>query len=193
MKVTKDSVVSLVYQISTEEGVLIEESPLSRPLHYLYGSGCLMAGLENALEGRKAGDRFDVNVSADEGYGNYDEDLVQHVPKEIFMQAGVLEPGMRFLVDTDSGQIPVKIIEVKNEYVIIDANPDFAGQNLHCSVEVLAIRAATPEERIHGHVHDEHCAHYENGYDRVTGSDQYLYAQDDNQSVSCGNSSCGCH
>ncbi len=81
MKVTKDLVVSLAYQVRTEDGVLVDESPVSAPLDYLHGHGSLIAGLENALEGHEAGDSFDVRVNADEGYGSYDENLVQRVPK----------------------------------------------------------------------------------------------------------------
>ena len=57
MKVAKDLVVSLAYQVRTEDGVLVDESPVSAPLDYLHGHGSLIAGLEKALEGHEAGDR----------------------------------------------------------------------------------------------------------------------------------------
>lgn len=85
MKVAKDLVVSLAYQVRTEDGVLVDESPVSAPLDYLHGHGSLIAGLEKALEGHEAGDSFDVRVNADDGYGSYDENLVQRVPKDVFM------------------------------------------------------------------------------------------------------------
>lgn len=39
MKVAKDLVVSLAYQVRTEDGVLVDESPVSAPLDYLHGHG----------------------------------------------------------------------------------------------------------------------------------------------------------
>ena len=50
MKVAKDLVVSLAYQVRTEDGVLVDESPVSAPLDYLHGHGSLISGLETALE-----------------------------------------------------------------------------------------------------------------------------------------------
>ncbi len=67
MKVAKDLVVSLAYQVRTEDGVLVDESPVSAPLDYLHGHGSLISGLETALEGHEVGDKFDVAV----GKGKY--------------------------------------------------------------------------------------------------------------------------
>ncbi|MGS6270901.1 peptidylprolyl isomerase, partial [Enterobacter hormaechei] len=53
MKVAKDLVVSLAYQVRTEDGVLVDESPVSAPLDYLHGHGSLISGLETALEGHE--------------------------------------------------------------------------------------------------------------------------------------------
>ncbi len=77
MKVAKDLVVSLAYQVRTEDGVLVDESPVSAPLDYLHGHGSLISGLETALEGHEVGDKFDVAVGANDAYGQYDENLLQ--------------------------------------------------------------------------------------------------------------------
>lgn len=156
MKVAKDLVVSLAYQVRTEDGVLVDESPVSAPLDYLHGHGSLIAGLEKALEDHNVGDRFDVFVPANEAYGNYDEVLVQRVPKDVFMGVDELQVGMRFLADTDQGPVPVEITEVEDDHVVVDGNHMLAGQNLNFNVEVVAIREATEEELAHGHVHGEH-------------------------------------
>lgn len=58
MKVAKDLVVSLAYQVRTEDGVLVDESPVSAPLDYLHGHGSLISGLETALEGHEVGDKL---------------------------------------------------------------------------------------------------------------------------------------
>ncbi|SFD25621.1 peptidylprolyl isomerase [Pragia fontium] len=163
MKVAKDLVVSLAYQVRTEDGVLVDESPVSAPLDYLHGHGSLIAGLEKALENHAVGDRFDVFVTANEAYGDYDEVLVQRVPKDVFMGVDELQVGMRFLADTDQGPVPVEITEVEDDHVVVDGNHMLAGQNLNFNVEVVAIREATEEELAHGHVHGEHDHHGEGG------------------------------
>jgi FKBP-type peptidyl-prolyl cis-trans isomerase SlyD len=172
MKVVKGLVVSLAYQVRTEDGVLVDESPVSAPLDYLHGYGSLITGLEKALEGHEAGDSFDVCVKADEGYGHYDENLVQRVPKDVFMGVDELEVGMRFLADTDQGPVPVEITAVEDEHVVVDGNHMLAGQDLNFHVEVVAIREATAEELQHGHVHGEH-DHHEHGEGCCGGHDDH--------------------
>ncbi|VEA68732.1 FKBP-type peptidyl-prolyl cis-trans isomerase slyD [Serratia plymuthica] len=194
MKVAKDLVVSLAYQVRTEDGVLVDESPVSAPLDYLHGHGSLIAGLEKALEGHEAGDRFDVNVGANDAYGNYDENLVQRVPKDVFMGVDELEVGMRFLADTDQGPVPVEITEVDGDHVVVDGNHMLAGQNLNFNVEVVAIREATAEELAHGHVHGEHDHHHEHGDGCCGGHDHdHDHAHDQAKKGGCGNGGCGCH
>lgn len=69
---------------------------MSAPLDYLHGHGSLISGLETALEGHEVGDKFDVAVGANDAYGQYDENLVQRVPKDVFMGVDELQVGMRF-------------------------------------------------------------------------------------------------
>lgn len=145
MKVAKDLVVSLAYQVRTEDGVLVDESPVSAPLDYLHGHGSLISGLETALEGHEVGDKFDVAVGANDAYGQYDENLVQRVPKDVFMGVDELQVGMRFLAETDQGPVPVEITAVEDDHVVVDGNHMLAGQNLKFNVEVVAIREATEE------------------------------------------------
>lgn len=195
MKVTKDLVVSLAYQVRTEDGVLVDESPVSAPLDYLHGHGSLIAGLEKALEDHEAGDRFDVHVAANEAYGNYDENLVQRVPKDVFMGVDELQVGMRFLADTDQGPVPVEITEVDGDHVVVDGNHMLAGQDLNFHVEVVAIREATEEELAHGHVHGEHDHHHEHG-DGCCGGHGHDHDDHDHggKKGGCGgNGGCGCH
>nr|VXZ91475.1 FKBP-type peptidyl-prolyl cis-trans isomerase slyD [Klebsiella pneumoniae] len=50
--------VSPAYQVRTEDGVLVDESPVSAPLDYLHGHGSLISGPENALDGHEVGDNL---------------------------------------------------------------------------------------------------------------------------------------
>ncbi|WP_102135764.1 peptidylprolyl isomerase, partial [Candidatus Erwinia dacicola] len=114
MKVAKDFVVSLAYQARTEDGVLVDESPVSAPLDYLPGHGSLISRLEKVLENREAGDKFDVNIASNDAYGEYDE-LVQRVPKDVFMGVDELQVGMSFLAETDQGPVPIEITEIDGD------------------------------------------------------------------------------
>jgi FKBP-type peptidyl-prolyl cis-trans isomerase SlyD len=197
MKVSKDLVVSVAYQVRTEDGVLVDESPVSAPLDYLHGHGSLISGLESALEGHQVGDRFDVRVATDDAYGQYDENLVQRVSKDVFMGVDELEVGMRFLADTDQGPVPVEITKVEDEHVVVDGNHMLAGQDLNFNVEVVAIREATEEELQHGHVHGAHdhggcgggCGCGDNDEEGCCGGEGHEHGNG-----GCGgHGGCGCH
>ncbi|MGC7560081.1 peptidylprolyl isomerase [Pasteurella sp. PK-2025] len=155
MKVAKNVVVSIAYQVRTQDGVLVDEAPVNQPLEYLQGHNNLVIGLENALEGKAVGDKFEVRVKPEEGYGEYNENMVQRVPKEVFQGVDELVVGMRFIADTDIGPLPVVITEVAENDVVVDGNHMLAGQELLFNVEVVATREATLEEISHGHIHQE--------------------------------------
>lgn len=186
MKVEKNVVVGLAYQVRTQDGVLVDEAPANQPLEYLHGHQNLVPGLEKALEGHVIGDKFDVRVSPEEGYGEYNENMVQRVPKEVFLGVDDLEVGMRFIADTDLGPLPVVITEVDGDEVVVDGNHMLAGQDLLFTVEVVDMREATLEEIAHGHIHSEHSHDDEDGHGCCGGNHHHHHEH----SGGCG---CGGH
>ena len=86
-------------------------------------------------------------------YGEVNEELIQPVPRTAFEGVETIEPGMQFQAQTPGGPQIVRVVEVADETVTIDANHPLAGQTLHFDVEVVETRDATDEEQEHGHVH----------------------------------------
>jgi len=66
-------VVAFHYTLTNSLGETIDSSEGHSPLTYLHGAGNIVPGLESAMSGRQAGDRFDVTVAAADGYGERDE------------------------------------------------------------------------------------------------------------------------
>ncbi len=165
MKIEKNVVASIAYQVKLEDGVVVDQASNDAPLDYLHGHNNLISGLENVLAGKAVGDKFSVTIEPKDAYGEHSDDLVQRVPAEVFQGVDKIEVGMRFLADTDQGPIPVEITEVDGDEVVVDGNHMLAGQTLTFDVEVLATRVATEEEIEHGHLHGEEggcgCGHSE--------------------------------
>jgi FKBP-type peptidyl-prolyl cis-trans isomerase SlyD len=156
MKIADNYVVSIHYTLTDDEGEEIDSSEGQEPLAYLHGAGNVIAGLEEALSGKSVGDRFEVVIQPEEGYGDFDEDLVQSVPRDSFVDIDEIEPGMQFQTEDDEGiEMMVTVQEVTAEEVIVDGNHPLAGVVLHFDVTVIDIRAATEEELEHGHAHGE--------------------------------------
>src|SRR5882757_6307635 len=95
MKVEANKVVSFHYAVSDGSAAPVESSrDRGEPLAFLVGHGGLIPGLEKALIGREAGERFEVSVTPLEAYGERREDFTQRVPKKYFHDAEHLKPGM---------------------------------------------------------------------------------------------------
>ena len=153
MQISKDSVVSMAYTLTNDEGQVIDTSAGGEPLVYLHGAQNIIPGLENALVGKQVGDKLTVNVVAADGYGEYNPDLVQVVPKHLFAGVENIEAGMQFHAQTDYGMQVVTVAAVEGDEITVDGYHPLAGQNLNFDVEIMDIRAASAEELEHGHVH----------------------------------------
>ena len=69
MQVALNTVVSINYTLSSDEGAIIDTSAGHAPLAFIQGVGHIVPGLEKALEGKSIGDKFKVSVPPEEGYG----------------------------------------------------------------------------------------------------------------------------
>lgn len=153
MQVAKDTVVSFHYTLTDDAGTQIDSSREAEPLAILQGHGSLIAGVEKALDGKAVGDRFDVTVSPEEGYGVRDESRTQRVPKKYFQDGDRLKPGMVTMLRSQQGMHQVTVIKVGATVIDIDANHPLAGKTLKFDIEITGVREASPEELAHGHVH----------------------------------------
>jgi FKBP-type peptidyl-prolyl cis-trans isomerase SlyD len=107
----------------------------------------------NVGDGKVAGDRIDVVVTPEKGYGLRDERLVQVIARDRLPGAAGLAPGQQFHADEPQGRRTLTVIHVEKDLVTVDANHPLAEKSLHFSVEVTEVRNATREESTHGHVH----------------------------------------
>lgn len=151
MQIADRSVASFHYTLTNDKGEVLDSSSGREPLFYLHGAGNIVQGLEKAMTGRSAGDKFSVQVSPEEGYGRRDPKLVQSVPKRAFRGAGELRPGMQFRSDGGSGSVVITAIH--GDMVTVDGNHPLAGATLHFDIEITEVREASEEELQHGHVH----------------------------------------
>ena len=159
MKIAKDSVVRFHYTVSEAGQEPIETSKDREPLAILIGHNNIIPGLEKAMDGREAGEKFEVDVPAAEAYGERREGLTQRVPKKHFKGAR-LEPGMQAVLPTNFGPRAVTIQKVGMSVVDVDLNHPMAGKDLHFAIELVDVREATPEEIEHGHVHGDGGHHH---------------------------------
>ena len=152
--IKKDSVVSLSYILKNENGEELDRFESATPLAYMHGHGQIVPGLENVLEGLAVGDKKEVTVTPQEGYGEVQPELKMKVGRDKFPADVNIERGMQFSSKIEDGrEIPFTVQTIEGDDVLLDGNHPLAGETLHFSVKVVEVRSATAEELQHGHVH----------------------------------------
>ncbi|MCA9941474.1 MAG: peptidylprolyl isomerase [Anaerolineales bacterium] len=148
-------VVRMDYTLRLDDGNEIDSSAPQGPLEFLQGIGQIVPGLESALYGMRVGDEKKVVVEPIDGYGELNADEFQLVSRDAFPTGMDLQVGMRLQMrDTDSGAtFDATVDEVRADSVVLDFNHPLAGETLFFDVKIVGLRAASPEEMAHGHVH----------------------------------------
>lgn len=153
MPIEKNQVVLFHYSVSDEQGDALESSRDGEPTACLHGHGGVIQGLEEALEGREAGENFSVTITPEKGYGPRKADAMQRVPVKHLRGAKRWRPGMIAQVETEQGLRHVVVAKVGHKFADIDTNHPMAGKTLTFDIEIIEVRAASPEEIAHGHAH----------------------------------------
>ena len=149
MQIAKHKVASIHYTLTDNDGNVLDSSDGREPLNYIQGIGNLIPGMEEGLEGKAKGDKVNLKVAPEKGYGVKSDKNVQKVPRDAFGGQPV-EVGMQF--QTDRGDV-VTVTHVGLDHITVDANHPLAGVELNFAVEVLDVREATADEIANGHVH----------------------------------------
>lgn len=161
MIIAQNTVVSIDYTLTNDEGEVIDSSEGRAPLVYMHGHGNIVVGLERALAGKQVGDNVHVSVPPAEGYGEHDPARIQAVPRTALPPDMNVQPGMQLMArGPDGGVFPLWVVQVEEDGIVVDGNHPLAGETLNFVVDVRAIRAATAEELQHGHVHGEGGHHH---------------------------------
>jgi FKBP-type peptidyl-prolyl cis-trans isomerase SlyD len=154
--------VTIDYVLTDDDGDVLDASSGEggEPITYVHGYGMLVPGLEGALTGLTVGEARDVLVPADAGYGERDEELMMEVEKSDFPNPAQIAEGDEFVAETPDGEeMMMRVVEVSDDGVVVDANHPLAGMTLHYSVKVRAVRAATEEEIASAAAEFEEAAH----------------------------------
>ena len=154
MQIEKNKVVEIDYTLKDENGDVLDSSEGREPLSYIQGTGNLIPGVENALEGKSSGERVEITVPPETGYGVRDDSLLLTIEREKFGEVEDLKPGLRFRMDTPDGPMIFTVVKLDETEVLVDGNHPLAGMTLNFDITVQSIREATTEELEHGHVHD---------------------------------------
>ena len=154
MNISRNSVVSLTYELFDADGKSIEKA--DAPMEYLHGHAGIFPLVEKALEGKAVGDTCRVRLAPGDAFGEYDAQLVRMEARDKF--PAKVEVGMQFEGQgSQSGHTVIyTVTDIADGKVVVDGNHPMAGMALRFSCTVESVRKASKEELEHGHVHGPH-------------------------------------
>lgn len=150
---SEHQVINFNYTLRNKAGEVLDQSQEGTPLEFITGMGFIIEGLESNLIDMGAGEKKDVVVRPENGYGFRDESQIDVVSLEQ-LPVDEVKVGDYFQAGSDRQAPVVRVIKVEGDQVTLDANHPLAGEDLFFSVEVVSKRPADPSEVQHQHVHN---------------------------------------
>ena len=143
--VTINKAVYFTYSITDESGEIVEQSDL--PIGYVHGvDSDIIEKLEKMMDGRSIGDKIEVMLTPEEGFGETDPDLtftddLANVPPQFHQVGAEVE------MQNDQGDVKKFIVaKVENGKLTVDGNHPLAGKNITFHITITDIRDADPQE-----------------------------------------------
>lgn len=134
------------YHGKLRNGETFDSSQGRDPLEFTVGSGQVIKGFDDGVQGMQVGDKKTVEIAVEDAYGEKEEGRVVEFPKAQFPPDMNPQAGMQLMMSDGQGnQIPVVVTEVKDDVVVLDANHPLAGEDLIFDIELVEI---VPTSRI---------------------------------------------
>lgn len=132
--------VKIHYTGTLEDGTVFDTSENRDPLEFTLGEGQVISGFESAVQGMAEGDTKTAEIPSGDAYGPRRDDLILTVAREQLPDDLEPEPGDQLEMRTQDGQaFPVRVTQVGEEQVKLDANHPLAGQDLIFEIELVEV------------------------------------------------------
>jgi peptidylprolyl isomerase len=132
--------VKVHYKGRLEDGFEFDTSVDKEPLIFIIGANEVIQGFEDAALGMASGEMKTVSIVPESAYGPYNDELVVDMPREYIPEDIIPEIGMLLkIVDNDGQEIPVRVTDVDDDTITLDANHPLAGKTLIFDIELLEI------------------------------------------------------
>jgi FKBP-type peptidyl-prolyl cis-trans isomerase SlyD len=135
-----------------QELELMERVTKERPLQFIYGIGQMLPAFEKNINELEPGAIFRFSIAPEDAYGDYVEERMIELPKNIFEVNGkfdddYIKEGVTLpMINSDGERMNGSVYEVKEKAVVMDFNHPLAGETLHFSGEVLDVHEPTEDE-----------------------------------------------
>jgi len=128
---------SIEYTLKDKDGNILDSNVNEEPLKFKAKKGHIIPKLEEEIEKMEVGQTKKIFIPAKDGYGEYDENMVQIYPREDFTGIN-LQKGMTIYGETPEGEVIGAVVKDFNDKeVVIDFNHPLAGKDLYFEVKLV--------------------------------------------------------
>jgi peptidylprolyl isomerase len=132
--------VKIHYTGTLDDGTEFDSSAGREPLEFTLGSGEVIPGFEQAVEGMAVDEKKTVHIAADDAYGPRHEEMVQEVPKNALPPGLEPQEGMALQAQGQDGRpLRLTVTAVGADTITVDGNHPLAGQALNFDIELVGI------------------------------------------------------
>ncbi|MEN8199641.1 MAG: FKBP-type peptidyl-prolyl cis-trans isomerase [Thermodesulfobacteriota bacterium] len=136
----KGDKVQVNYKGTLEDGTVFDSSEGRAPLDVTLGAGMVIPGFDAALNGMEVGEKKSVLIPVDQAYGPHSAEMVMQIPKGQVPPDLKPEIGQKLQMGGAAGELMVvEVVDVTDEFLVVDANPPLAGKDLTFDLELVAI------------------------------------------------------
>jgi FKBP-type peptidyl-prolyl cis-trans isomerase SlpA len=138
-KIKNGDVVTVHYTGRLEDGSVFDSSLNEgrEPIVVKLGEGTLIKGFEDGLIDMSIGDKKTVEIDPENAYGYPNDMMVSEVPLTQVPEGIKVDDMLQAM--TPSGPVNVKVLEVKEDVVVLDANHPLSGKKLIFDLEVVNV------------------------------------------------------
>ncbi len=140
-KVTENDTVRVHYTGKLTNGEVFDSSREREPLEVQLGQGSLIPGFEKGLIDMEVNQTKTITIPKEYAYGVVQKELFQEIGKEQLPSNITPEVGMGLVARGEDGsERQLRVAEVRENSIVIDANHPLAGQDLIFDLELVEIK-----------------------------------------------------
>jgi FKBP-type peptidyl-prolyl cis-trans isomerase 2 len=140
MTVQAGNTIKIHYHGRLSDGSTFDSSAGRTPLEFTVGSGQVIKGFDDGVQGMAVGDKKTIEIPFINAYGPEDPSMIIEFPIERLPEDMKPEIGMQLNMNNAEGQqFPVVVTEITDENIILNANHPLAGKDLIFDLELIEI------------------------------------------------------
>lgn len=155
METTKNKFIAVAYELFAEDETgchIVEKATADKPFTFISGFGIVLSDFEAALVGLDNGAEFDFTLTPEQAYGNYEEERVLELDREMFCIDGRFDhehiriDAIVPLQNQEGDRFMARVLDIRDQTVVMDLNHPLAGKTLNFRGNVVLTRDATDDE-----------------------------------------------